>query len=184
MLVPVDQVLELCYHPCGLACSCSASPSYILKWRYFFLKWILPRSVIVILVGCQGLSNLIAAAQLLQAVGRIVRNINSSSRERWKGDCHSIKQFYLLQETMNPKDIMTDAIHNFHPQYQQYTQYSSGKSCYQHTDWLVEQNMNCMRGKWVVYVRNVFYHLLICFTAVKWWQWPNLLYNFCLLVLT
>ena len=32
----------------------------------------------------------------------------------------------ILQETMNPKDIMTDAIHNFHPQYQQYTQYSSG----------------------------------------------------------
>lgn len=30
---------------------------------------------------------------------------------------------------MNPKDIMTDAIHNFHPQYQQYTQYSSGKRC-------------------------------------------------------
>ena len=27
---------------------------------------------------------------------------------------------------MNPKDIMTDAIHNFHPQYQQYTQYSAG----------------------------------------------------------
>lgn len=35
--------------------------------------------------------------------------------------------FLLNQETMNPKDIMTDAIHNFHPQYQQYTQYSSGK---------------------------------------------------------
>ncbi|CAK9815315.1 Transmembrane protein 184B [Anthophora plagiata] len=33
-----------------------------------------------------------------------------------------------LKETMNPKDIMTDAIHNFHPQYQQYTQYSSGAS--------------------------------------------------------
>lgn len=32
-----------------------------------------------------------------------------------------------IQETMNPKDIMTDAIHNFHPQYQQYTQYSSGE---------------------------------------------------------
>jgi len=31
-----------------------------------------------------------------------------------------------LKETMNPRDIMTDAIHNFHPQYQQYTQYSSG----------------------------------------------------------
>lgn len=30
---------------------------------------------------------------------------------------------------MNPKDIMTDAIHNFHPQYQQYTQYSSGEFC-------------------------------------------------------
>lgn len=27
-----------------------------------------------------------------------------------------------LKETMNPKDIMQDAIHNFHPQYQQYTQ--------------------------------------------------------------
>jgi hypothetical protein len=39
-----------------------------------------------------------------------------------------MKPFYFLQETMNPKDIMTDAIHNFHPQYQQYTQYSSGKS--------------------------------------------------------
>lgn len=31
-----------------------------------------------------------------------------------------------LKETMNPKDIMNDAIHNFHPQYQQYTQYQSG----------------------------------------------------------
>ena len=27
-----------------------------------------------------------------------------------------------LKETMNPRDIMADAIHNFHPQYQQYTQ--------------------------------------------------------------
>ncbi|XP_014257448.1 transmembrane protein 184B isoform X2 [Cimex lectularius] len=36
---------------------------------------------------------------------------------------HSISS--SLKETMNPKDIMTDAIHNFHPQYQQYTQYSS-----------------------------------------------------------
>lgn len=26
---------------------------------------------------------------------------------------------------MNPKDIMNDAIHNFHPQYQHYTQYHS-----------------------------------------------------------
>jgi len=30
-----------------------------------------------------------------------------------------------LRETMNPRDIMTDAIHNFHPQYQQYTQYTN-----------------------------------------------------------
>ena len=30
-----------------------------------------------------------------------------------------------LKETVNPTDIMTDAIHNFHPQYQQYTQYNS-----------------------------------------------------------
>ncbi|CAJ0942845.1 unnamed protein product, partial [Mesorhabditis belari] len=30
-----------------------------------------------------------------------------------------------LRETMNPKDIMQDAIHNFHPQYQQYTQHSN-----------------------------------------------------------
>lgn len=37
------------------------------------------------------------------------------------------------QETMNPKDIMTDAIHNFHPQYQQYTQYSAGMSPFMHT---------------------------------------------------
>merc|ERR1719420_2201875 len=33
-----------------------------------------------------------------------------------------------LKETMNPRDIMTDAIHKFHPQYQQYTQYSSAGS--------------------------------------------------------
>jgi len=36
---------------------------------------------------------------------------------------HSISS--SLRETINPRDIMTDAIHNFHPQYQQYTQYSS-----------------------------------------------------------
>lgn len=33
-----------------------------------------------------------------------------------------------LKETVNPRDIMTDAIHNFHPHYQQYTQYNSGDS--------------------------------------------------------
>jgi hypothetical protein len=30
-----------------------------------------------------------------------------------------------LKETMNPRDIMTDAVHNFHPHYQQYTQQGS-----------------------------------------------------------
>merc|ERR1719245_463023 len=38
-----------------------------------------------------------------------------------------------LKETMNPRDIMTDAIHNFHPQYQQYTQYSSDNRRFQST---------------------------------------------------
>jgi hypothetical protein len=31
-----------------------------------------------------------------------------------------------LRETINPKDIVTDAVHNFHPQYQQYIQQGSG----------------------------------------------------------
>merc|ERR1719495_2904534 len=35
---------------------------------------------------------------------------------------------------MNPRDIMTDAIHNFHPQYQQYTQYSSDNRRFQATN--------------------------------------------------
>merc|ERR1719300_1759249 len=38
-----------------------------------------------------------------------------------------------LKETMNPRDIMTDAIHNFHPQYQQYTQYSSDNTRFKST---------------------------------------------------
>eukprot|EP00088_Acartia_fossae_P043096 TRINITY_DN4531_c0_g1_i2.p1 TRINITY_DN4531_c0_g1~~TRINITY_DN4531_c0_g1_i2.p1 ORF type:complete len:565 (+),score=117.69 TRINITY_DN4531_c0_g1_i2:106-1800(+) len=42
---------------------------------------------------------------------------------------HSISS--TLRETMNPRDIMTDAIHNFHPQYQQYTQYSSDNKRFQ-----------------------------------------------------
>ena len=29
---------------------------------------------------------------------------------------------------MNPRDIMNDAIHNFHPNYQQYTQYQSSNN--------------------------------------------------------
>lgn len=37
-----------------------------------------------------------------------------------------------LKETMNPKDIMNDAIHNFHPQYQQYTQYAAPPTRHHH----------------------------------------------------
>ncbi|XP_046398123.1 transmembrane protein 184B isoform X1 [Ischnura elegans] len=47
-----------------------------------------------------------------------------------------------LKETMNPKDIMTDAIHNFHPQYQQYTQYSS----VEFTDIGWSQHFTCETG--------------------------------------
>merc|ERR1712020_32822 len=45
-----------------------------------------------------------------------------------------------LKETMNPRDIMTDAIHNFHPQYQQYTQYSSGGNRHKKTEHYGEVN--------------------------------------------
>merc|ERR1719340_326504 len=45
-----------------------------------------------------------------------------------------------LRETMNPRDIMTDAIHNFHPQYQQYTQYSSGGNRHKKTEHYGEVN--------------------------------------------
>ncbi|CAK9290685.1 unnamed protein product [Gordionus sp. m RMFG-2023] len=33
-----------------------------------------------------------------------------------------------LKDTMNPKDMMTDAIHNFHPHYSHYTQYLSNSA--------------------------------------------------------
>ncbi|CAL1545838.1 unnamed protein product [Lymnaea stagnalis] len=39
-----------------------------------------------------------------------------------------------LKETMNPRDIMQDAIHNFHPQYQQYTQQGMKPSEDDHQD--------------------------------------------------
>lgn len=47
---------------------------------------------------------------------------NNSSNNRNVVTMQSISN--NLKETMNPKDIMNDAIHNFHPNYQQYTQYS------------------------------------------------------------
>merc|ERR1712223_297036 len=45
-----------------------------------------------------------------------------------------------LKETMNPRDIMTDAIHNFHPQYQQYTQYSSDNRRFKQPETQQHQN--------------------------------------------
>ena len=47
-----------------------------------------------------------------------------------------------LRETMNPRDIMTDAIHNFHPQYQQYTQYSSDNKRFQPNSQQQQQHNN------------------------------------------
>ena len=44
-----------------------------------------------------------------------------------------------LRETMNPRDIMTDALHNFHPQYSQYTQYSSDNKRFQQQPAHVQQ---------------------------------------------
>jgi len=44
-----------------------------------------------------------------------------------------------LRETMNPRDIMADALHNFHPQYSQYTQYSSDNKRFQSSQ---QQNNN------------------------------------------
>ncbi|MPC29327.1 Transmembrane protein 184B [Portunus trituberculatus] len=54
----------------------------------------------------------------------------------------------VSQETMNPKDIMTDAIHNFHPQYQQYTQYSAGQQTVSAKVFLqeLEQELEAVKG--------------------------------------
>ncbi|KFD52992.1 hypothetical protein M513_06108 [Trichuris suis] len=48
-------------------------------------------------------------------------NIRTCTFERRQVTLQSISS--SLKETMNPRDIMQDAIHNFHPQYQQYTQF-------------------------------------------------------------
>ena len=64
---------------------------------------------------------------------------------------------------MNPRDIMTDAIHNFHPQYQQYTQYSSGKNqCTFNAYWFYFEN----KHETLVYffsLRYLAYNLLVWF---------------------
>lgn len=50
-------------------------------------------------------------------------SIYSSSPSSTAGRTVSLQSISSsLKETMNPRDVMQDAIHNFHPQYQQYTQ--------------------------------------------------------------
>ena len=51
-----------------------------------------------------------------------------------------------LRETMNPRDIMTDALHNFHPQYSQYTQYSSDNKRFQPQQQQQNNNMEVIGG--------------------------------------
>lgn len=50
-------------------------------------------------------------------------NLNTGTSTSGPVNLQSISS--SLKETMNPHDIVQDAIHNFHPQYQQYTQASS-----------------------------------------------------------
>jgi len=59
-----------------------------------------------------------------------------------------------LKETMNPKDMMVDAIHNFHPNYQQYTQHDSKvpkeelEAYYQHREYLSRQVPDVSIGRY------------------------------------
>ncbi|KAH3862057.1 hypothetical protein DPMN_025015 [Dreissena polymorpha] len=53
-------------------------------------------------------------------------SVYSSSPSNTTGRTVSLQSISSsLKETMNPRDIMQDAIHNFHPHYQQYTQQGS-----------------------------------------------------------
>ena len=58
-----------------------------------------------------------------------------------------------LRETMNPRDIMTDALHNFHPQYSQYTQYSSDNKRFQPQTGQQQQQNNNLEVS-LEYLRN------------------------------
>lgn len=51
-----------------------------------------------------------------------------------------------LKETINPRDIMSDAIHNFHPQYQQYTQYQSNGQAQRSNNATGNQQATCSGG--------------------------------------
>ncbi|OWA53868.1 Transmembrane protein 184B [Hypsibius exemplaris] len=53
---------------------------------------------------------------------------------------HSISS--SLKETINPRDIMRDAIHNFSPQYQQYVQYQHEPTVAQKTEDMPRQQFN------------------------------------------
>ena len=77
-----------------------------------------------------------------------------------------LKCVNVIRETMNPRDIMTDAIHNFHPQYQQYTQYSSDNKRFQNkgTGGDKGDNLNTSAGRLgsceQKLERDNFYHLI------------------------
>lgn len=53
---------------------------------------------------------------------------------------HSISS--SLKETINPRDIMRDAIHNFSPQYQQYVQYQHEPTVERKTEEMPRRNLN------------------------------------------
>ena len=85
---------------------------------------------------------LFAAVAMKYAFPISVYLANSSSGGRSSGGV-TMQSISNLRETMNPRDIMTDAIHNFHPQYQQYTQYSSDNKRFQPG----QQNNNGVGGE-------------------------------------
>ena len=68
---------------------------------------------------------LAALGRPLLLVKKKTNKQNKTKENRLTGD--GTNGTLSRQETVNPKDIMTDAFHNFHPQYQQYTQYSASK---------------------------------------------------------
>jgi len=86
---------------------------------------------------------LFAAVAMKYAFPISVYLADSSSGGRSSGGVTMQSISSTLRETMNPRDIMTDAIHNFHPQYQQYTQYSSDNKRFQPG----QQNNNGVGGE-------------------------------------
>uniref|UniRef100_A0A7I4Z820 Transmembrane protein 184C n=1 Tax=Haemonchus contortus TaxID=6289 RepID=A0A7I4Z820_HAECO len=72
--------------------------------------------------SAKGIAGVFTWAALIITSHQIYQHLrwySCPTEQRWISISSSLK------ETMNPKDIMQDAIHNFHPQYQQYTQHSN-----------------------------------------------------------